>query len=564
MSAVTRSRVLLLAGLLAGSLAQAADEEENSECRDYFSADDPALFRFVDTRGQVDYDEFAGLKVSNIQYLVLPIFNEDDPDENNWLFRAANRLHQNTLPSTIERQMIIREEDILRPDIVRENERILRANDSYLSDAMILPRRVCGDEIELLAVVRDVWTLIPTGSASRSGGESSTSGGLTEKNLLGTGRTLSVGYFSDSDRSGRTFSYEHDQLMDSRADLDLELEDNSDGYVRHLGLVRPFYKLDSTWSAGALIDQQRRLEIIEVDEQVLNEYEHERTIGEIFYGWSAGRRNGKANRWRLGLTSSENQYHAVEGTTSPPPEDERILYPWLGWEFIEDRYWTTSNISRSHRQEDILLGAYFDLRAGHTRKAWDSTLNAHIYSFQHSYTASFGDHHLLRFSASANGQHNTDTDLPESTFYQTGLRYFQFPDRNNRWFANLTYAVGRNIEKNEQLTSGGDNLRGYPNDFQRGNRQWMFTLERRHYTNIHLFNLAYLGGAAYIDAGRTWDTEATDDINTPALANIGLGLRVSPSKFGVDQVLHLDIAAPLLERDNIRDYQVIVTGKADF
>jgi hypothetical protein len=41
-------------------------------------------------------------------------------------------------------------------------------------------------------------------------------------------------------------------------------------------------------------------------------------------------------------------------------------------------------------------------------------------------------------------------------------------------------------------------------------------------------------------------------------------LRLSPSKFRVDLVLHLDVAAPLVNQDEVDDVQLIVTGRVDF
>jgi len=171
----------------------------------------------------------------------------------------------------------------------------------------------------------------------------------------------------------------------------------------------------------------------------------------------------------------------------------------------------------------------------------------------------------LRVGASANGRYDLDTERPESTVYAGHARYFHFPDPKNRWFARFRYAVGRNFDKNDAFTSGGnDTLRGYPDDVQRGNRQWLFSVERRRFTDIHLFNLVYLGGATYVDAGRTWDTHVPASRDNPVLSNFGLGLRVTPSKFNVNEVLHLDVAWPLAERDQVDNYQIIVTGRVDF
>ncbi|MDF1821466.1 MAG: hypothetical protein P1U64_07835 [Alcanivoracaceae bacterium] len=563
-----RSAFFLTAALLlatAPGLANEPDNPDAGECTSLYQSDDPALFDFVDTRKAVSFAQYAGRTIGTVEYRVLPIFNEADPDENNWAYRTLNKLHIETRPATLKKQMIISAGDTLDPETLYENERTLRDND-YLVDAMILPARVCANSIDLLVVVRDVWTFSPSASASRSGGDNSFGAGLSEKNLLGTGQELSVGYFSDSDRSGKGFAWRIPQLFGTQMIVDLEYSDNSDGQVVGASLARPFYRLDSRWSAGLTFDEEQRTDTIEVNDLVTNRYDHQINTYEAYVGWSPGLRGDKVHRWYLGVTEAEEVFERVDIPPSNPPADERLVYPWLAWEYTEDRYWTTSNISRSHRQEDILLGTYSYVRMGYSDTKQGSTRNAIVYSMLYNYTASFGDHHLLRSGLSADGEHDTDTDAPNSTFFGAAMQYYNFIDRKNRWYAHLRFNGARNIREDEQLTTGGnDTLRGYPSDIQRGNRRWLFTLERRHFTDIHLFNLAYLGGAAYVDTGRTWDTQDRNPLYTErTLTNVGLGLRLSPSKFRIEKVLHVDVAVPLVERDNIDGYQLIVSGRVDF
>ena len=76
-------------------------------CEILYDYDDPALFEFVDTRQQVDFGRYQGRTIGEIHYAVLPIFNEDDPAEDNWLYRLANWLHIETRNTTLEKQMIL-------------------------------------------------------------------------------------------------------------------------------------------------------------------------------------------------------------------------------------------------------------------------------------------------------------------------------------------------------------------------------------------------------------------------------------------------------------------------
>lgn len=540
-----------------------AHGETAADCRYYFDRGDPRLFEFLETRAMVDYAEFEGLRIDRIEYVVLPIFNEEDPDEDNWLYRGINFLHIDTRHRTLEKELIFREGERLDKRTIRENERLLRDND-YLTDAMILPHSVCGERIHLLVVVRDLWTLTPEASFARAGGENKASIGITDKNLLGTGQELALGRFKDEDRSGFSVAYSNEQLFDNHFSLELTYADNSDGELRKASLARPFFEFNTRWSAGVSAHDETRLEEIETGGETINTFRQDIEEYEAFYGWSRGLEDGVVRRWSLGFTDAKNTFSRETPDALAPPPDRRLTYPWLSYESVEDRYLTTTNVSSIYRHEDILLGTRWSVRAGYATEGMGSTENAAIFNVANNYTTSFGEHHLLQVGGEANGRLNTDTGNLVSTFFSAEAVYHNFIDIKNRWFAHLQLDAGKNINQEEQLTSGGDFLRGYPKDFQRGNRRWIFTVERRRFSNWYPFNLIRVGGAAYIDIGRTWDTETPGVESTSTLANVGLGLRLASPKARRDKVVHIDIAAPLVERGRVDSYQLIISGKSEF
>lgn len=575
---------ILLLTIIPVGWSQEEGTQSGANCETLYNPDDPALFEFVKTRKQVDYERYADMTIAGIQYIILPIFNENDPDEDVWLYRLANRLHINTRIDTLKRQLIFDTGTRLQPKKISENERLLR-NNNYLVDAMILPQKVCGNEIYLLVVVREVWTLTPAASASRTGGENTSYAGLTENNLLGTGQIVSVGYFDDADRSGTTFFYSHPNFFGRHTELSLGYQNNSDGDAKNVSLIRPFFELDAEWSAGIEWYESNQIETIKNLEEEINAYRSELESARAFFGWSTGRGSRQDNshnnshdnrnviqRWRAGISSEEKIYSQSENAAvSVPPENLLLRYPWLEWSSIEDNYVTMSNFTHSHRNEDVLVGFAHRINLGYATQQWNSMQDAWVFSVSSAYTAGFGEHHLMRIGAATDGRYNLDDEQMESTFYSARSEYYHFPDNKNRWYAHMKYTAGSNLNDYEKLTAGGgDTLRGYPDDYQRGDRQWVFTLERRFFSNYQILQLAYLGAAAYIDAGRTWDSKTSLQgaeaqlQNDDTLANFGLGLRLSPSRFNVSRVIHLDLAWPLVNRDEVDDYQLIISGRVDF
>jgi len=105
---------------------RSARHSSASGCTPIFTPDDPRLFDFVKTRRAVDYAPWQGMTIDSIRVVALPIFNTADPTENNAVYRLANRLHTETRPGILEKQLLIHPGEPLDVDRLRESERILR------------------------------------------------------------------------------------------------------------------------------------------------------------------------------------------------------------------------------------------------------------------------------------------------------------------------------------------------------------------------------------------------------------------------------------------------------
>ena len=117
----------------------------------------------------------------------------------------------------------------------------------------------------------------------------------------------------------------------------------------------------------------------------------------------------------------------------------------------------------------------------------------------------------------------------------------------------------------EPLRLGGDNgLRGYPLRYQSGDRRLLATLEQRFYTDLYLWRLLRIGGAAFADVGRAWGG-LDPNLHDPGwLGDVGAGLRVVSTRSAFSNVLHLDVAAPVGARGDIRRWQWGLKSHASF
>ena len=98
------------------------------------------------------------------------IFDLSNPEENKTLYRWANALHVVTKPNVIRGQLLFNEGDQYSLRLIDETERLLRQND-YLRDVQIEPVRFEDGVVDLRVATADVWTLTPSISAGREGGE---------------------------------------------------------------------------------------------------------------------------------------------------------------------------------------------------------------------------------------------------------------------------------------------------------------------------------------------------------------------------------------------------------
>jgi len=562
--ALGRAALLLL--MVAVSAVAAAEE---AVCSQLFTADDPALFEFVRTRADIQFADYEGYTIGDVTIVILPVFNPQDPAENNLLYRTANFFHIDTRRGTVRRQLTVRSGDTLDAFRVEESERILRQK-IYFADAMIVPARVCEDRIDLLVVVRDVWTLTPIASVSREGGENTSYVGFNYDSLFGTGQQLSVAWSRDEERDSTAVVWQANELLRQRINLSAAYVDSTDGDLRQVSLQRPFYELDSRGSGGGSWQRQTRRDEIRLRDTalnrdtLLNRYGHEIDSDQVFVGWSGGIRDGRVWRWRLGLMDQADRFFATD-PGSVVPQDQRLRYPWVSLESLSDQFWRSSNIAFSHRQEDISLGLRWSLSAGYASPDFDSSEEAFIFSASSGYSQRLGEQQLLQLGVATRGRWRRDDDELVGTFISAELQHYYFISRRDRWLTRLRLQSATGIREDQQFTSGGsDSLRGYPLYMQRGDRRWLMSIERRHFTDWHPFNVLRIGGAAYLDAGRTWDSEQLLAQPDDTLVNAGLGLRLSSSKFRVDRVLHLDYAVPLTAREGIDSYQIILSGRVEF
>ncbi|MBD3648519.1 MAG: hypothetical protein HUJ31_13940, partial [Pseudomonadales bacterium] len=249
MTVATLFRLITLTWLFSiyGLSASPVPDDQQPACDRPFEPADGS-YRFIEE----DTDAYAAprdAQVGEIHYTRLEIFDESNPEEDNWLFRWANRFHTLTREHVIARQMLFEEGQPYDPRRLEESARLLRRQD-YLYDADVRPVRTCNDKVEVEVITKDVWSFTPDISFDRSGGENTYSFSLREANILGYGKEVSISSKSDTDRDSNELLYKDNNVLGSRITTQIELSANDDGTNERFRIRLPCYYLESTSSCA--------------------------------------------------------------------------------------------------------------------------------------------------------------------------------------------------------------------------------------------------------------------------------------------------------------------------
>ena len=506
----------------------------------------------------------APVVIESVTLKKADVFDLSDPDEDNWLFRAANRLHINTRDKTIHKQLLFAPGDQYDKRLAEESERLLRQN-RYLYDANITATPNPSGNVDLVVETRDVWSLEPELSLSRSGGETRSGFGLEESNLLGRGQMLRILREDDIDRSSNIIEFKDRNLAYSWVSLQALYADSSDGDSSLLRIVRPFYALDTRWAAGGWVRADDRRSTLYANGEVAAEYQHENNYATLFGGWSQGLQDGKVQRWTAGMVYDENEFAPVADPTLPAaiPDNRKLVYPFVGFELVEDGYVTTQNSDQISRTEDFQMGMSVRASLGWSDTAFGADRDAAIFSANAS--RGFGSMDKKAILLSANTQGRVESGDLANTTLSMKARYYRKMGDKHTFFATISGTVGSALDLDNPVELGGKTgMRGYPLRYQAGESKMVATIEHRYFTDWYPFRLARVGGAIFADAGKVWGENPLGEDNRGWISNIGLGLRLALTRVSSGRVVHIDLAFPLNGDPTIDDVQFLIESRRSF
>ena len=504
-------------------------------------------------------------RVGEIRIVRQPIFDASNPHERRALYQAADRLHVRTRESTIRTVLLFSEGDLVAPKTLAESERRMRAK-VYLADARVLPRRVCGERLDVDVVTRDVWTLSPGLDYGRAGGSNSTGLGLSEENLLGYGQSLEFGYSSNADRAGYDVTYHAPNLGASQVGLFASVHDNDDGYLQVLDVSQPFYSLEAPFALGTHFARGDAEESLFFRGDEVAHFDREMRRASLSGGILGGRFERGVWRWTGGFQYEDDRFGPVRNKVSPDPfpEDRTFAYPFFGFEYVEDRYAIATDVNRIAQTEDLDLGRHASAQIGFSTHAFGGDDQARaVYQLAYGQALRRSPTSPLTVGFAASGFWNFDRDRSEDLVVETDVVFHHRQTEVLSLASTAIVVYANNLYADHQVLVGGDTgLRGYPSRYQAGDRSFVVSVEERYRAPIYLWHLFRIGFAAFVDAGRAWFGGDPSQADYGVLVDAGVGLRIESTRTRRDQIFHLDFGVPLVDGPNLDAVQISFTVRS--
>jgi outer membrane protein assembly factor BamA len=557
-----RKTFLLLAAvfLLSRSFPAGAEQQESASCS-LIKAECPDA-------------EIREIRISHEE-----VFTAGDDLPRLFPWRTLNRLHADTGEDVIRRQFLFSEGDRLDPDLIRETLRNLRTLD-YFRDERIECSLLEPGKVRVDVSLRENWSLIPIFSVQGVDTAVAVTAGVTEQNLLGRGKNLSLWYRKGAEKGNTIIEdagglrYVDPNILGSWYQTAWTLQKQETGEFLQAVAEHPFYSLETPWSFLVFGEHFRRKSRLIRNGRIAADYEQQDDAGGIDFQVALTRCPPVVHR--LGPTYQFTQRRIREfrilsadmRDLERPADDTTsslgIAYQRLGVDFvIEER------ISRFDRREDFNLANDLDLRVAYSAEALGADEDEWLFSLSDVQGHAFRKGHFLFLEVSGEGALGGGR-LRNGVFSVGYDHYLQdtFLDggpflHTLHWLGSFSY--GTDLDVDRLLGLGYPNgLRGYERDAFTGDKRLLVSLEDRIFLARDLFGLVALGLLAFFDGGYVWDVGQAVDL-ADLRYDTGLGLRIALPAVAGPNILKLTWGFPLGSgADPLGDYVFTVATSADF
>ena len=490
---------------------------------------------YVDKKAlALDYfKDYEGKIIADIKINALDVFGPTCTDTtkkaNHWAERAANAIHTKSNLKTIRKLLLFKTGDVLDPELMYENERIIR-DLPYIKDVRFYVEQdtTYPGLVNVLVLTKDRF------SFGVSGGVNGTSSGdieLYNRNIFGIGHEVSVKFVGHVEKEpylGVETFYNIKNIAGRFLDVRLGYLNTyrREGFV--LDVNKPFLTQNVKWGYGGFSTRMYRTDKITNNDPVQVEEPMDLSVNYLWGGRSFNISPNHENITELVLSAGINNWNYFEDPVVAPENSH----------FFSDHTLYMAGLTISQRRfiQDQLIYSY-----GITEDIPEGFKNELIYGYDAN---EFGDRHYLHFFSSngnlllsRRGYLFTSAGASgylKSGHFEEGMIYgdvnfiskLHTPGKKRvRTFIDLNYTLGIRRFDIEHLTLGDkDHIRGFDSDIAIGKQRLNLKLEHVVFlpAQFYKFNMAVFGFADFGVIGSNKQLIFKQDY----YSGIGIGIRL--------------------------------------
>jgi hypothetical protein len=470
-------------------------------------------------------------RIGSIQIRTVDVFSEEEADKG-WLYRMANFLHVTTREALVRKLLLFQEGDAYDPDRLAETERNLRAC-GYFQSASISAGQPHDGVVDVVVETQDAWTMLVGIAVGRDGGQVHQGFTLGEKNLVGSGRRLSVSYGDDLQRSYRIVEFADPQFLLPYGRAHVVYANNSDGDERLVEFERPFYSVSAPWAAAARYDDGRRDESLYRGGEETSRYAHDFFEVSARWGFAARSTPTAAVRLGLGFDWHDDRFSALPGgEDAERPGDRSYRDVFLQFQSVRHDYVTWNYVDEDILYEDFNLGRELSFAVGVSPAALGAPVDSTMARLDWREGARLGQNAFLL--ARIAGEARRESGAWRNTAISGEVRFVRrfVGARPQTLVARVAGASGWNLDADRLFyLDGARGLRAYPLYAFEGNRTVVANVEHRIFCGCELFQLVAPGLAVFADAGAAAPPGQALSFSR-VKADAGVGLRFGIARAG--------------------------------
>lgn len=480
------------------------------------------------------YKSFQNKTIGTISIRSLKVFGPTFDDTlkttNIWIEKTANQLHSKSNLYVIRKNLWIKEGQTVDPDLMMDNERLLRSL-PYLKDVRIIitPRQLNNNLVDVLILTQDVFSFGVTGGIGNiKNGEV----GIYDKNILGVGHeigTTIVGHTDKSPHIGFESYYSVNNIMGNFINFSSGYSNTYLHQEVFISLQRDFLRPQSVYAGGLTALRSFRTDRVYLNSNVTTNY----PLDYIYLDGWYGRRlklgiNPNDSRFQMTLSGRVRYAHFYD---RPLPDSNNNQY------FANSKFYLGS-LSFSHRSyvRDYLVYSY-----GITEDIPKGYLCELVFGFDHN---EFNDRWYSHvFLSSGNLFKNKPfylyTSLGVGSFFnqshtQQGIadlkvdfisQLFSVWNVKARQFIKLNYTIGFNrFEIENLLLLNSNGIRGFGSRIGKGKQRLTLNVENVFFQKKSILNFQS-ALFSFFDIGIVGPSEQSI-FKQSYYAGLGVGLRI--------------------------------------